>query len=177
MTSRMSIPTPSRVTSLRILGIDPGSVRTGYALVDFAAQRFVHVYSGHLALGQGEMSGRLGRIHASVAELIAQYAPDVAAVESVFVQKNVSSALKLGQARGAAISALACAGLSVAEYSPAKVKQSICGGGRADKQQVNFMVRRLLGLGEIPQEDEADALAVAICHAFHLPPAGRRVSA
>lgn len=157
------------MSKLRILGVDPGSIRTGFALVDFSGQKFQHVHSGFLALGQGEMAARLGRVHSELSALIVTYQPDVAAIESVFVQKNVASAIKLGQARGAAISALACAQLEVAEYAPAKVKRSICGGGRAEKQQVNFMVQRLLNLQQALQEDQADALAVAICHGFHVP--------
>lgn len=157
----------------RILGIDPGSQWTGFALVDFFGQRFVHVQSGYLKLGRGDMTERLGTIYREIDKLIAQYTPEQAAVESVFVQKNVSSAIKLGQARGAAIAAMACQDLPVAEYPPAKVKQSICGGGRADKAQVNFMVQKLLSIHEPLQEDQADALAIAICHGFHLGPSAR----
>jgi crossover junction endodeoxyribonuclease RuvC len=154
------------VNKLRILGVDPGSIRTGYAIVDFSGQQFQHVHSGFLALGQGAMAPRLGRIFAELTALIAAHRPEVAAVESIFVHKNVSSAIKLGQARGAAISALACADLEVAEYSPATVKQAICGSGRAEKQQINYMVQRLVNLREDLQEDQADALALAVCHAF-----------
>ena len=156
-------------TSVRILGVDPGSVRTGFAIIDFHGQRFTHVHSGHLALGRGEMAPRLARIFQGLNEMIEQYQPQVAAVESVFVQKNVATAIKLGQARGAAIAAIACHDLNVVEYPPAKVKQAIAGGGRADKQQINFMVQRLVALRDVPQEDQADALAVALCHAFHMP--------
>lgn len=159
---------------MRILGIDPGSIRTGYAIVDYNGQRFTHVASGHIALGQAAMPPRLARIFAALTELIQQHQPDVSAVESVFMQKNVASAIKLGQARGAAIVALASADLSVAEYPPATVKQMICGGGRASKEQVNFMVQRLLNYRACLQEDEADALAVAICHGFSAQTAQRR---
>lgn len=157
------------MTRLRILGIDPGSVKTGYAVIDYASQRFSHVHSGYLALGKGAMASRLGLLYRQLATLIEQYQPDDAAVESVFMQKNVASAIKLGQARGAILAALACGELQVDEYSPAKVKQTICGSGRADKGQVQFMVQRLIRLPDPPQEDQADALAVAICHAFHRP--------
>lgn len=157
------------MNKLRILGIDPGSVKTGFAFIEFSGQRFVHIHSGFIALGKGDMTQRLGTVFRDVSALIAEYAPDEAAVESVFMQKNVASAIKLGQARGAIIAALACACLDVSEYSPARVKQAICGGGRAEKQQVNFMVQRLIKLDRAPQEDQADALAVAICHAFHRP--------
>lgn len=162
--------------SVRILGVDPGSVRTGFAIIDFHGQQFTHVHSGHLALGRGDMAQRLARIFQGLNDMIEQYQPQAAAVETVFVQKNVASAIKLGQARGAAIAAIACQQLSVAEYPPAKVKQAIVGGGRADKQQINFMVQRLVALREAPQEDQADALAIAVCHAFHLRPQRRGVA-
>lgn len=157
------------MNKLRIIGVDPGSIRTGYAIIDFSGQKFVRVDSGCLMLGQGDMARRLARIHREITALIESFAPDVAAVESVFVQKNVASAIKLGQARGAAISALAGADLTVAEYAPASVKQAICGGGRAQKQQIGFMVQRLVNVRDPLQEDEADAMAIAVCHAFHLP--------
>ena len=155
------------MSRVRILGIDPGSQRTGFAIVDFSGQKFSHVDSGCLRLGRGEMSQRLGRIYQGIADMIQQHQPDTAAVESVFVQKNVASAIKLGQARGAAIAAMACSGIDVAEYPPTRVKQAICGGGHADKAQINFMVRRIANLREELQEDQADALAVAICHGFY----------
>lgn len=155
-------------SSVRILGVDPGSVRMGFAIIDFHGQQLTHVHSGHFALGRGDMAQRLARIFQGLNDMIEQYQPQAAAVETVFVQKNVASAIKLGQARGAAIAAIACQKLSVAEYPPATVKQAIVGGGRADKQQINFMVQRLVALREAPQEDQADALAIAVCHAFHL---------
>lgn len=158
------------MSGVRILGVDPGSRRTGYAVVDFSGQRFSHVASGCLKLGQGDMAPRLGRIFQGISEMVEQYQPDAAAVESVFVQKNVSSAIKLGQARGAAIAALAWHQVVVAEYAPAKIKQAICGSGRADKTQINFMVSRLVAVRETLQEDQADALAAAICHGFHMKP-------
>lgn len=159
---------------MRILGIDPGSVRTGYAFVDFDGRRFAHVASGHLSLGQASMAPRLARIFRELGALINEFAPVEAAVESVFMQKNVASAIKLGQARGAALTALATADLPVAEYPPATVKQMICGGGRASKEQINFMVQRLVNRREPLQEDEADALAVALCHGFQQQTRRRR---
>jgi crossover junction endodeoxyribonuclease RuvC len=107
---------------------------------------------------------RLGRIFRGVSDLVAEHRPQLAAVESVFVAHNPSSAIKLGQARGAAVCAVIHAGLEVAEYSPRSVKQAIVGRGGADKVQVQHMVRVLLGLEESPEEDAADALAVALCH-------------
>lgn len=143
----------------------------GYAIVDFSGQKFTHVYSGCLELGRAAMAPRLGRIYQEVSDMIERFKPNAAAVESVFVQKNVSTAIKLGQARGAAIAAMACQNIPVAEYAPAKIKLAVCGGGRADKNQINFMVKRIVALREDPQEDQADAIAVAVCHGFHLRPA------
>ena len=158
------------MSNIRILGIDPGSQRTGFAILDFSGQKFSHVSSGYLKLGRGDMAQRLGRIYQGVSDMIEQHQPDAAAVETVFVQKNVASAIKLGQARGAAIAAIACHSLDVAEYAPTRIKQSICGGGHADKSQINFMVRRIVAVKDELQEDQADALAVAICHGFHCKP-------
>lgn len=152
---------------MRILGVDPGSRKTGYGLIEFRRQKMIRIASGCLTLGSGDMSQRLAGIFEGISGLCDEHQPDVAAVESVFVKLNVSSAIKLGQARGAAICAIATHAVPISEYSPAKVKQTIVGGGRADKGQVGFMVRRLLGCREELQEDEADALAIAICHAHH----------
>lgn len=149
---------------MRILGIDPGSRLTGYGIIDASGDRTVAVKFGVIKAGNGEFAGRLGIIFNELRELIAQYQPAEAAVESVFVSKNAASAIKLGQARGAAMCAAIAAGLTVAEYSPRSVKQAIVGRGAADKVQIQHMVRVLLGLFEPPQEDAADALAVALCH-------------
>lgn len=149
---------------MRILGIDPGSRLTGYGIIDARGDRTVAVKFGVIKAGNGEFAGRLGIIFNELRELIVQYQPAEAAVESVFVSKNAASAIKLGQARGAAMCAAIAAGLTVAEYSPRSVKQAIVGRGAADKVQIQHMVRVLLGLSEPPQEDAADALAVALCH-------------
>lgn len=143
-----------------ILGLDPGSRFTGIGLV--GDHGLIHAET--LKLGGGPMPERLGMIHARVGELIAEYGPGVAAVESVFVSRNPQSAIKLGQARGAAIAAAVHAGVEVHEYTPAAVKQAIVGRGRADKAQVAHMVGVLLGIRETLSEDAADALAVALCH-------------
>ena len=149
---------------MRILGIDPGSRLTGYGIIDAQGDRTVAVHFGVINAGNGDFAGRLGIIFNELRDLIEQYQPEEAAVESVFVSKNAASAIKLGQARGAAMCAAIAAGLAVGEYSPRSVKQAIVGRGAADKTQVQHMVRVLLGLPEAPQEDAADALAVALCH-------------
>jgi crossover junction endodeoxyribonuclease RuvC len=149
----------------RILGIDPGSRATGYALVESDGRSSRHVASGVLRIPAGALSTRLGFIFEGLTALIDEHGPEEVAVESVFVAHNAGSALKLGQARGAAISACAVRGLEVAEYSPREVKLAVVGHGGADKAQVQHMVRALLTLREVLQADRADALAIALCHA------------
>jgi len=159
---------------LRILGVDPGSRVTGYGIVEVEGPRQRWLAHGQIRCGDGDMAGRLLRIYTELAALIREYAPGEAAVESVFVNRNVASAIVLGQARGAAICALAAAGLSLSEYAPAQVKSAIVGQGRAEKNQVQHMVKSLLKLREAPPADAADALAVALCHAhLRLAPALR----
>jgi crossover junction endodeoxyribonuclease RuvC len=150
----------------RILGIDPGSRITGYGLIDSDGVRSRHLANGCLRVqGEDEFPARLGRIFAGVAALIADYGPAELAIEQVFVSKNVASAMKLGQARGAAICAAVNQGLPVHEYSPRSIKQAVVGTGGADKTQVQHMVRMLLNLDAEPASDAADALAVALAHA------------
>jgi len=151
----------------RILGIDPGSVVTGYGVIDVAESRQTLVEAGCLRLPNAPFAERLGRIYHGVLAVIDNTSPDEMVVEEVFVSRNPSSALKLGQARGAAICAGAAASLPIAEYTPAKIKQAIVGRGGADKRQIQHMVRVLLSLREPLQADAADALAAAICHAHH----------
>lgn len=151
--------------SIRILGIDPGSRITGYGMIEVEGPRQRWLAHGQIRCGDGEMTQRLLQILNELGALIREYAPQEAAVESVFVNRNVSSAIVLGQARGAAICALAGAGLSLAEYAPAQVKSAIVGQGRAEKAQVQHMIKALLKLREAPPADAADALAVALCHA------------
>jgi crossover junction endodeoxyribonuclease RuvC len=153
---------------IRILGIDPGSVRTGVGLVDAdATGRAQHVHHDMIALGDaGEFPLRLKRILDALGALIEQWRPDEVAIERVFMAKNADSALKLGQARGAAICAAVLRDLPVHEYSPMQVKQSVVGRGAAEKPQVQHMVGVLLNLQGAPlQADAADALAIAITHA------------
>lgn len=150
---------------MRILGLDPGSRITGFGVIELAGDRSRYVESGCIRAGDGALPERLGRIHEAVRSLMADYRPEEVAVEQVFVCRNVDSALKLGQARGAALCAVVASGLAVAEYTPARIKQAMVGKGNASKDQVQHMVRALLELPGTPQADAADALAVALCHA------------
>ncbi|MFN3587006.1 MAG: crossover junction endodeoxyribonuclease RuvC [Moraxellaceae bacterium] len=148
-----------------ILGIDPGSRTTGFGIVDSDGHRHRYVASGCIRMAELVLPERLHRIYAGIAEIVATYHPEDAAIEQVFLSNNADSALKLGQARGAAIVALMNHGLPVAEYSARQVKQAVVGKGSALKEQVQHMVVRLLGLDRVPQADAADALAIALCHA------------
>jgi len=149
---------------MRILGIDPGSRFTGFGVIEVNGNTAVAVKHGVIKTGGGQFPQRLGIIFSGICEIIEQYSPAEVAVETVFLSKNASSALKLGQARGAAVCAAISRGLEVAEYSPRSVKQAIVGRGSADKVQIQHMVTVLLQLPEKPLEDAADALAVALCH-------------
>jgi crossover junction endodeoxyribonuclease RuvC len=149
---------------MRILGIDPGSRLTGFGIIEVRGDQAVVVKHGVIKAGTGEFPQRLGIIFSGICELINEFQPDQAAVETVFVSHNAASALKLGQARGAAVCAAVSLGLAVSEYSPRSIKQAIVGRGGADKNQVQHMVSVLLQLKERPGEDAADALAVALCH-------------
>ncbi len=149
---------------MKILGIDPGSRRTGYGIILVRGDQSALVQAGVINAGTGDFPQRLGTIFSELCEIIATHAPDEVAVETVFVAHNAGSALKLGQARGAAICAAISAGLPVSEYAPRAVKQAMVGKGGADKSQVQHMVRVLLSHSEALAEDAADALAVALCH-------------
>ncbi len=151
---------------MKVFGIDPGSERTGYGCVESDGSRHRLIACGAIVT-----SPRLGfpaqllRIHQQLAALLAEHRPECVAVESVFHAVNVRSALKLGHARGVALLAAIEAGYTCAEYTPAEIKRAVVGYGRAEKQQVQEMVKLLLGLREVPTpHDAADALAVAICH-------------
>jgi len=148
----------------RILGIDPGSRITGYGVVDFDGATSRYVASGTIRCGGGELPARLREIFASLGEVIDTHTPDESAIEQVFMHRNADSALKLGQARGAAICACASHDLAVGEYTPRQIKQAVVGTGAATKIQVQQMVRQLLALPASPPSDAADALAVALCH-------------
>ena len=151
------------VDSIRILGIDPGSIKTGYGLIEYSGKRTIHITSGYIKLNtKNSLSDRLLLLSVKLRELIKEYKPDCAAVEKIFYSKNAQSALTLGHARGVILLKLAEHKLPVNEYPPLKIKQTVVGVGRADKNQVNHMVKILLNLQKMLQEDEADALAVAI---------------
>ncbi len=150
---------------VRVLGIDPGSRATGWGIIDGDGRRSVHVASGVLKLGDGDLGPRLRAIFDGISQLIVEYRPTEIAIERVFVARNADSALKLGQARGAAICAALTDGLPLAEYAPREVKLAVVGTGGASKEQVQHMMRIILKLDTPPQADQADALAVAVCHA------------
>lgn len=150
---------------MRVLGIDPGSRITGYGIVEQLGSRLIHVDNGAIFTDSAQdFPGRLKSIFDGLSTVIAEYGPDEVAVENVFLSNNAQSALKLGQARGAAIVAAVHAGLPVAEYSALQVKQAVVGRGKAQKEQVQKMLTALLGLPEVAQADASDALAVAVCH-------------
>ena len=148
-----------------ILGIDPGSRCTGYGLIENQPSRIIYMHSGFFKIKGDSLPQRLGQIYQHIEALIRQYQPEQMGIEQVFMHRNADSALKLGQARGAAICAGHMAGLEIAEYAPREIKQAIVGSGAATKEQVQHMVKHLLGLREPLQTDESDGLAIAICHA------------
>jgi crossover junction endodeoxyribonuclease RuvC len=147
-----------------ILGIDPGSITMGYGIIRHIGSNATYITSGCIKLGKQEWPQRLKQIYLDLSQIIAEFTPQQVAVEKVFVDKNVASALKLGQARGVAIAAAACQDLLVAEYSAREVKLAVVGYGNADKFQVQQMVKSILKLSAMPAADAADALAVALCH-------------
>jgi len=158
---------PVRVVAsvrVRILGLDPGSRKTGFGVIDCAGSKSTQLAHGCISAGTGALNGRLRYIFEGVQQLIEKYQPDEIAVERVFLNRNVDSALKLGHARGAALSAVPSA-VPVFEYAPRAIKLAVVGFGGAEKQQVAHMMRALLGVeGRIPA-DASDALAIALCHA------------
>ncbi len=157
----------------RILGIDPGSRQTGYGIIDSDGVESIHVDSGCIYAKGDDFSQRLGDIFRNLSELIETYRPAEVSIEQVFVNKNVDSALKLGQARGAAICAAVQAGVSVHEYTPKAVKSAVVGTGNATKEQVQHMMSMLLKLEKGLQSDQADALGIALCHAHNRQLAGK----
>lgn len=147
-----------------ILGIDPGSRITGYGLVAMEKNRSRHVASGCVTMADLPFDVRLRTIFEGLTAVIREYSPDEVAIEKVFMNRNADSALKLGQARGAAIVAAAMCDLAVHEYSPNEIKLAVVGRGHAAKEQVQHMIKAMLALDAAPTADAADALAVAICH-------------
>ncbi len=151
----------------RVIGIDPGLVRAGWGVIEVDGPRLCHVANGIVSGGAGDLAARLMAIHAGIAAAVARHGPTEAAVEQTFVNRDGAGSLKLGQARGVAVLALAQAGLMVAEYMPNLVKKTVVGTGHAQKQQIDHMVRLQLPGCDPAGPDAADALAVAICHAMH----------
>lgn len=160
----------------RIIGVDPGLRRTGYGVIETDGYRHRYQASGQICPAQGPVPQRLGELFRQLSEVLEVYTPDCAAIEASFVAANAGTALKLGQARGALISACVVSEIEVFEYSPRSMKQAITGHGGATKEQVQFMVQRLLGLAESPQADEADALGLALCHAHSRSPTPEEIA-
>jgi crossover junction endodeoxyribonuclease RuvC len=153
-----------------VLGIDPGLATTGFGIIRSNGQNEYHCLGFGVITTAGGLpdADRLSVLFSALTELIQAHRPDSSAVEKLFFQKNVKTALAVGQARGVALLTLAQAGLPIAEYTPNEVKQTVCGYGNADKSQVQRMVQTLLNLTDLPKPDDAaDALAVAICHIHH----------
>jgi crossover junction endodeoxyribonuclease RuvC len=148
-----------------ILGIDPGSRITGFGVISTTGSHHSYLGCGCIKTQSDCMAERLHQIYTGLCEVINTYQPNESSIEQVFMNKNANSALKLGQARGAALVALAAHNLSIAEYTPRRIKQAIVGHGGAEKNQVQHMVKILLNLQKTPQADAADALAIALCHA------------
>jgi crossover junction endodeoxyribonuclease RuvC len=162
---------------IRILGIDPGLRRTGWGIIESDGVRLVYVASGMIASdNDGLLAHRLCQLFQGLQAVIATHAPEDAAVEETFVNENAKATLKLGQARGIAMLAPAMKGLLVAEYTPNLIKKTVVGAGHADKRQVQMMVGMLLPKAKFHSADEADALAIAICHANHRTSAQARAA-
>ena len=156
---------PLARAQVRVLGLDPGSRTTGFGVIDAGGAAPRYLASGAIRTGSGDFASRLHAIHAGVAALMAEYRPTEVAVERVFVSRNAESALKLGQARGAALCATFGGEATLYEYSAREVKLAVVGSGAAEKRQVQRMVRALLLLEGVLGADAADALAIALCHA------------
>lgn len=153
--------------SMRVLGIDPGSQIMGIGILDSKGNDVEHVFSESLRLPKGDLAPRLTKIFQRLEKLINEFKPDIMAIEKVFLAKNPQAALTLGHARGVAMVVGVNAGLEVAEYSATQIKKTIVGRGRADKAQVQHMIRVLLNLRVTPEVDASDALACALCHVHH----------
>jgi crossover junction endodeoxyribonuclease RuvC len=164
----MVVNVANRRTATTILGIDPGTATMGWGVVRQEGNRLSYVQHGAISTpSRWEMPRRLGRLFDGVTELMRGYRPEAVAVEELFFNTNVTTAITVGQARGVALLAAYKAGIEVAEYTPLQIKQAITSYGRAEKRQVQEMVKTLLNLREVPKPDDAaDGLAIAICHAF-----------
>lgn len=155
---------------MKIIGIDPGSRITGYGILEVENLKLMTcLEGGAIRLLETSFPKRLGQLFTRLRAVIEHHQPTVMAIEQVFVHQNVQSALKLGHARGVAIAAASLSGLPVFEYAPRLVKKTVVGYGAAEKHQVQQMVRVVLNLNKLPQADCADALAIALCHAYHVP--------
>ncbi len=150
---------------MRVLGIDPGSRITGYGVIERNGSTLRWLASGVIRTGDGELADRLARIHRELDLIVTKWGPETAALEAVFSHRNVRSALLLAQARGVALGVCGLLALPTTEYAPTAVKNAVVGYGGAAKSQVQMMVQRILSLKKQPSKDEADALAVAVCHA------------
>ena len=154
-----------------VIGVDPGSRVTGVGVISVAGNRLKHVYSGPIRLKAADITERLVLLHDELSRFIAEYKPDALAVEKVFHAVNVKSTLLLGQVRGVILFTAAKAGIPIREYSATEVKKAVVGFGRAEKEQMQWMVQKLLALPEVPKpHDVADALAIAICDAHSYKP-------
>lgn len=160
---------------MRILGIDPGYAIMGYGVIDMKGNHFdVVAYDSILTDKDMPMPDRLKHLYTMLMSVIGQYEPEVAAIEELFFNSNAKTAILVGQARGVAILACSNSGLEIAEYTPLQIKQALVGNGRADKKQVQFMVKTILGLSKVPKPDDtADALAAAITHGHSSTSASR----
>jgi len=156
---------------MRILGIDPGYAILGWGIVDLRGNKFEPVAYGAVTTDKDmDMPDRLKHLYSRLMEIILEYRPEVASVEEQFFNRNTTTAIQVGQARGVAILACANSGLEVYEYTPPQIKQALVGYGRAEKQQVQAMVKMILNLREVPKPDDtADALAAAVCHGHFGP--------
>jgi len=162
---------------MRVIGIDPGLQRTGWGLVEWQGGKLRHCAHGVCLSGSGALAVRLARLYEALEAVFEGHAPDTAAVEQTFVNRDAAGTLKLGQARAVALLVPARRGIAVGEYAPNAVKKAVVGVGHADKTQVLHMVRRLLPGVEPSGPDAADALAVALCHAWNAGAAARRAAA
>jgi len=162
---------------MRVLGIDPGLRTLGWGVIRTEGGRIAHVANGQCHSDGADLAARLLSLYRQLSDIVARHAPDAAAVEQTFVNRDGAGTLKLGQARGVALLVPAMAGLAVGEYAPNTVKKTLVGSGHADKRQIGHMVRMHLPGAEIAGADAADALAVALTHAHHLHSAGRLAAA
>lgn len=162
---------------MRVIGLDPGLQRTGWGVIEVTGSRLSHVANGVCVSGAGSLAERLVTLATALRDVLAEQAPDAAAIEQTFVNRDGAGTLKLGQARGVVMLVAAETGMAIGEYAPNAVKKTVVGVGHADKRQVDHMVRLHLPGAKPAGPDAADALAIAICHAHHLQSAGHLAAA